>query len=308
MTQLVATNIDEWRDLASSSFVPLSIQRSAADFSASLDLRHLSDGVSLSGISSQALIIDRTEHLTAGSLSDDIHISLQVNSRGTVIQNNNVTKIGPGVLTVCETHRPFTLNYVEPNQRHIVLQASRESLGVSDDVLRFAAGRQVAGINPARDAYISLVTSLMSSPDTMTAEASLQMSSIVTSLAGAMLLSAHEGVTALPTTDEALFVSMMEFIGSHLSEPFLTPETIARAHFISRSRLYEIFERNGTTPADAIRHQRVDRAAFLLRDPDYAGAPISDIAFMTGFGDVTTFTRAFRRYFGVTPRDYRSSP
>ena len=35
--KIVANNADEWRDIASESFVPLSIQQSARDFNASLD-------------------------------------------------------------------------------------------------------------------------------------------------------------------------------------------------------------------------------------------------------------------------------
>jgi AraC-like DNA-binding protein len=68
-----------------------------------------------------------------------------------------------------------------------------------------------------------------------------------------------------------------------------------------------IFEAHSTTPADVIRKTRIERAGFLLRDPDYGHFAISDISFMTGFSDVTTFTRAFRRYFGATPREWRGA-
>jgi AraC-like DNA-binding protein len=302
--RIIASNADEWRDIASASFVPLSIQQSANDFTASLDMRQLSPDVSIAGVTDQAIVISRTERLASAAISDDVHISLQASGRGTVSQSGRVAQVAPGVLTVTETHRPFTLNYVEPNQRHIVLQASRSALGVSDDMIRHVTGRQLAGINPARDAYVSLVTSLMAQPETLSETASLEMSSIVTSLASAMLRSAFESSPIMPTTNEALLVAMTDFIRAHLASPMLSPETVARAHFVSRRKMYEIFEASGETPADVIRRERIQRAASMLEDRAQAWS-ISDVAFASGFGDVTTFTRAFRRYFGVTPREWR---
>lgn len=304
MGKIIANNTDEWRDIASASFVPLSIQQSASNFTASLDMRQLSPDVSISGVTDQAIVINRTERLASSAVSDDIHISLQASGRGTISQNDRVSQVAPGVLTVTETHRPFTLNYVEPNQRHIILQASRSALGVSDDIIQHVAGRQLAGVNPARDAYVSLVTSLMAQPENLSEVASLEMSSIVTSLASAMLRSAFESTPVMPRTDEALLVAMTDFIRAHLGSPLLNPETVARAHFVSRRKLYEIFELNGEPPADVIRRERIQRAAVMLEDPSQSWS-ISDIAFSLGFSDVTTFTRAFRRYFGVTPREWR---
>jgi AraC-like DNA-binding protein len=270
-----------------------------------MDWRTLSDEVSIAGISSQAIVIDRTERLAAHAVSDDIHISLQLNARGSVVQGDNVSAVAPGVITVTETNRPFTLNYIEPNQRHIVLQTTRGALGVKDEVLHHAAGRQLSGLNPARDAYVSLVTSFMAQSHPVSPEGAAEMSMLVTSLASAMLRSAWESTPALPTTAEAMHVAMVAFIRAHLTSPFLSPETIAKAHFVSRRRLYEIFEASGESPADTIRRERIERAGQILRDPSHAQLSIADMSFELGFSDVTTFTRAFKRYVGVTPSDWR---
>jgi AraC-like DNA-binding protein len=46
-------------------------------------------------------------------------------------------------------------------------------------------------------------------------------------------------------------------------------------------------------------------AKLELSDPTRVGTSIADIAFEFGFSDVTTFTRAFRRYVGCTPSEWR---
>ena len=305
MGVITARNADEWLDVASQSFVPLTFQRVASSFNAEMDWRTLSDQVSIAGISSQAIVIDRTERLAAHAVSDDIHISLQVNARGSVVQGNNVSTVSPGSVTLTETNRPFTLNYIEPNQRHIVLQTSRQALGVSDEVLHHAAGRHLSGLNPARDAYVSLVTSFMAQRSPVSEEGAAEMSALVTSLASAMLRSAWESAPALPSSAEAMHVAMVSFIRVHVRSPFLSPETVAKAHFVSRRRLYEIFEASGESPADTIRRERIECAKFELSDPGRATTSIADIAFELGFSDVTTFTRAFRRYVGCTPSEWR---
>lgn len=305
MGVITARNADEWLDVASQSFVPLTFQRVASSFNAEMDWRTLSDEVSIAGISSQAIVIDRTERLAAHSVSDDIHISLQVNARGSVVQGSNIASVSPGSVTLTETNRPFTLNYVEPNQRHIVLQTSRQALGVSDEVLHHAAGRHLSGLNPARDAYVSLVTSFMAQRSPVSEAGAAEMSALVTSLASAMLRSAWESAPTLPSSSEAMHVAMVSFIRMHLTSRFLSPETVAKAHFVSRRRLYEIFEASGESPADTIRRERIERAKLELSDPTRLGTSIADIAFEFGFSDVTTFTRAFRRYVGCTPSEWR---
>lgn len=306
MPTVHALNADEWRDIASSSFVPLSFQRVASEFTASMDHRQLSPEVSLSKIETQALIIDRTPRLVAQADSDDIHISLQVNAGGSISQNGHIVPVGPGVVTLCETNKPFTLNYTEPNQRHIVLQTSRAALGVEDAVIEELAGRQITRSNPARDAFASFVSSFMANKLPYPEETLSDMSGVLTSLAAAMLRTENAYSRSLPDRGEALFATMIDFIQANLSSPMLSPEIIAQAHFVSRRRLYELFDVMGKTPSDFIRSERLRRAAVALRDPEQYRSKISDIAFGLGFSDVTTFTRAFSRQYGMTPREYRA--
>lgn len=44
------------------------------------------------------------------------------------------------------------------------------------------------------------------------------------------------------------------------------------------------------------------RAAESLRDPDNR---VTDVAFASGFNDSNYFSRQFRGFFGISPRQYR---
>jgi len=60
----------------------------------------------------------------------------------------------------------------------------------------------------------------------------------------------------------------------------------------------------GTTPHQYMLRMRLREAAVRLARDD---AKIIDVAFETGFGDVSNFNRGFRAEFGVSPTAYRRS-
>jgi AraC-like DNA-binding protein len=95
-------------------------------------------------------------------------------------------------------------------------------------------------------------------------------------------------------------------IRQQISSARLTPGRLAAMAGISRSALYRLFEDEGGI-ARLIQDTRLARAHAALTDPSQGTAPIADVAARHGFPDPSSFTRAFRRAFGVTPRGARAS-
>ena len=80
---------------------------------------------------------------------------------------------------------------------------------------------------------------------------------------------------------------------------------LARAVGVSRSRLYDAFvERGGV--ATAIREARLDRAKLRLSALEQRHRTLEEIARISGFAEYATFTRTFRRRFGMAPTTVRS--
>ena len=70
-----------------------------------------------------------------------------------------------------------------------------------------------------------------------------------------------------------------------------------------RNNTFRTFERlTGVTPHQYVRRARLRNAALQLST---SKAKVVDIALNSGFGDITTFNRAFLAEFGVTPLIYR---
>jgi len=95
-------------------------------------------------------------------------------------------------------------------------------------------------------------------------------------------------------------------IRRNLGSPRLTPQFVGRALGMSRSQLYRAFEPAGGV-ASTIQQERLKAAGRLLRQPDEARS-IVDIGEAVGLFDPSSFTRLFRRNFGVTPTEWRRAP
>ena len=110
-------------------------------------------------------------------------------------------------------------------------------------------------------------------------------------------LSALENATYDPKIQEVL-----AYIGSHLSEP-LSIEHLAAQAFLSKFYLMRKFKADtGYSLHQYIRSKRL----LLARDLLKTDTPITEIASDVGFADYSTFSRAFRAMFHITPRKYRT--
>lgn len=103
----------------------------------------------------------------------------------------------------------------------------------------------------------------------------------------------------------ALTGQIRRHIDENIAEPALSAETVAAAFGISMRKLYYLFEPYGGVTS-YITAGRLRRARTMLVEPQYLAMSIADIAEGCGFAYRTNFVRAFRKLFGVTPREARA--
>ncbi len=98
-------------------------------------------------------------------------------------------------------------------------------------------------------------------------------------------------------------IRMEEYLRTHLRDRDLNIARLATAHGVSERYAYLVLAQRGISLGDWLRSERLSGAAKELLDAP--GTTIADIAAMWAFPDHANFTRAFRRAFGVSPREYR---
>lgn len=104
------------------------------------------------------------------------------------------------------------------------------------------------------------------------------------------------------SADVKLLNAIVKYIEEQLSEPGLSVEELSRHVGMSRGSLYyKVLEITGQTPVEYIRNVKLDKAAQLLESSDYN---VAQIAYTTGFGTPSYFSRIFKARFGMLPSEY----
>jgi len=110
---------------------------------------------------------------------------------------------------------------------------------------------------------------------------------------------------AAPLTSWTLVERARRAIRDNLGRPDFSPDELCRMIGTSRSRLYRLFEPFGGVTR-YMQRQRLRTARQLLTMPNVV-IPVARIAEQVGFLDLSSFSRAFRREFNLSPTDMRSA-
>ncbi|WP_439902904.1 helix-turn-helix domain-containing protein [Microbacterium azadirachtae] len=90
------------------------------------------------------------------------------------------------------------------------------------------------------------------------------------------------------------------------SDPSFTVQAVSQALHLSLRQLQRVFAASGSSPAAELRMLRVDLASELIRDEDYAGLGLLDIALHAGFRNSSGMRRAFAAAGLSTPGKMRA--
>lgn len=110
--------------------------------------------------------------------------------------------------------------------------------------------------------------------------------------------SAHARLTLARTT---------RIIEQSLDDPDLNVETVASDLGMSRRNLDRLLATCGTSFPQILNEARLQRAAEMLRHKTSAGMSVTEISLAVGFENHSFFSRKFKDFFDISPRDYRKA-
>jgi AraC-like DNA-binding protein len=98
-----------------------------------------------------------------------------------------------------------------------------------------------------------------------------------------------------------MLAEFLVIVQGRLSDETLSVEGIAAEMRMSRVLLFQkIKAASGASPIEIIRQYRLEMAKQLLGGQTLT---VSEVAYRVGFGNPTSFSRAFKERFGVPPSD-----
>ncbi|WP_437882237.1 transcriptional regulator FeaR [Pseudomonas sp. LRF_L74] len=99
---------------------------------------------------------------------------------------------------------------------------------------------------------------------------------------------------------------VQKIIDESLAQPSLNPVGLATRLNISVRHLYRLFEEQGDSVCRYIQRSRLKRSADDLSNPFLKSESITSIAYKWGFTDSAHFSRAFKKHFELSPKEYRA--
>ena len=101
-----------------------------------------------------------------------------------------------------------------------------------------------------------------------------------------------------------MMAELLHWIEKNYAAP-ITLQQLAEIAKVSEKYLCRFFkEYTGNSPIDYINRLRVERACLSMSEE---GKNITEAAFENGFNDISYFSKIFKRYKGMTPREYRGT-
>ncbi len=105
-----------------------------------------------------------------------------------------------------------------------------------------------------------------------------------------------------PRRRRAVFEDAVSVIRRSYGDQDLTVDSLSKKLFVSRRQLQRAFTEAGTSVQESLHAVRMERAAELLRD---TSLPVAEVTRSVGYRHSAQFAKAFRRYHGIPPSQWR---
>ncbi|MBO6157781.1 MAG: helix-turn-helix domain-containing protein [Firmicutes bacterium] len=111
----------------------------------------------------------------------------------------------------------------------------------------------------------------------------------------------YENDKSIHSEGTSLYQSLVQYIDAHLDED-LSLENLASAFYVSKFYIAHLFqETTGFSIHQYVIKKRLQIGRNLIR----TGTPVTQAYLSSGFGDYSSFYRAFKKEYGLSPSEYQ---
>lgn len=305
-------DVDAWRGalreaLVELDAIPIGDTGGRTDYTGwahQLDLGYLT----LTDVGSHPVRVVRTPRMLAGNQDDFFMLSI-AQEVSYASQENRRFRLHRRDAILLDSTVPFQLR-ADGFAHHLVLTLPRADLTRVMPEARERVGRRIGADNPVLAVLRAAIAEIHAGEDRFDPQLLPELGHTLRELVFSVLRS-HEPADQAGTNallgHRAQLLRMRDFVQRHLAEPDLSARTVAAAFGVSARYVEIVFRESGTSPARHIREARMEKARRILADPRQRQRPVAAIARSVGIESPTVFTRMFRQFHDITPREYRQS-
>lgn len=313
MMDIISTNtiptherFDYWHEVSKRYFVKLDCLWKDTKFNNGFqaDLKHISLGkLDLIDLAATPHSVQR---MAESSNEEFFFYSLLLDGSGVISQGDRIAKIAPGDMILYDTRHSYKVDLNE-NFRlcslRIPVSTMKSYLFTPENFVGMPLTKEL-GLGRILGAMITNIFN--------------ELVSVDISQKGAMANSVMDmlsvGLQALSTNDTNRYLSKLsnfhldrvkDAIEANLTNIDLSVTWLSKTLHMSVSSVHRSFEHQPFSVTEYIWNRRLEACKRSLENPSLHGLSVCEIAYHWGFTSNAHFSRAFKRYTGFTPRDFR---
>jgi AraC-like DNA-binding protein len=236
----------------------------------------------------------RDSRLIATSGLDLILVQIITEGSDTRIVNGQEVRSRPGDIFIADLTRSIRTMASHCGNYSFVLP--RSAFGMREDELDRLHDHFLPANSTAARLVLNHIGALWGERHAIGADEAASVSSATAAMIGGFM--ASYSAAEPDGSGGSKYLQICQHIDMNLADSALSPEELSRRFSISRAALYRLFSSTDGV-ANYIRERRLRHAFRKLVSTDHSR--VSAIGFSSGFSNTSSFIRAFRTKFGITP-------
>ena len=295
-----------WREVLCEAFIALNSTREFAGGFRGHVIANRVDDINVCRLVTDEHNILRTQHEISRMPRDCFFVNMQIDGDVHVQHIGKETHIRPNQFYVVDAAEPYELAYRRPggNVRTFSFRIPKTVLAPLLSNAEEAMGVRVSRDTAMGALAVDFLKNIAVQSDAIPAAAQPTMARMAADLI-ALSLSPHQDHSAAfsQSKRKALLNSILAYIDRNYAKAELNINSVCRRFGISPRSLHRLFEAEGLTFSREMTVRRLNKCVEAMCA--HREASIASIAFASGFGDLSSFNRQFRKQFDLAPREYR---